>query len=53
MIAGMPSRQATKAALRRSYKPRLILSAGPTETPSLGQLIFNDRVWRNSVQGYD
>lgn len=51
MIAGMPSRQATKAALRRSREPRVIPPTGLAEMPSLGHTTFFDRGWRNPVIG--
>jgi len=47
----MPSRDATKAALRRSREPRVIPPAGLDEMPSLGHSIFNDRGWRNPLRG--
>lgn len=53
MIAGMPSRHATKAALRRSREPVVIPPAGLVEMPSLDDSIFNDRGWRNPLRGYD
>lgn len=49
----MPSRHATKAALRRSQEPLVIPPIGLSEMPSLGHSIFNDRGWRNPLRGYE
>ncbi|MDR7192718.1 hypothetical protein [Luteimonas terrae] len=53
MMIAMPSRHATKAALRRSREPLVIPPEGLAEMPSLGHSIFNDRGWRNPVVGDD